>query len=65
LMGVNMPAVLVEVGFLTNPDDLLNIINPVNQEKIVDALYQSILEFQEMKSRKLGMEEGNAPEKKK
>jgi len=65
LMGVNMPAVLVEVGFLTNPDDLLNIINPANQEKIVDALYQSILEFQEMKSRKLGMEEGNAPEKKK
>ncbi len=65
LMGVNMPAVLVEVGFLTNPDDLLNIINPANQEKIVDALYQSILEFREMKSRKLGMEEGNAPEKKK
>jgi len=65
LMGVNMPAVLVEVGFLTNPDDLLNIINPANQEKIVDALYQSILEFREMKSRKLGMEAGNAPEKKK
>jgi len=65
LMGVNMPAVLVEVGFLTNPRDLRNITNPANQEKIVNALYQSILEFQQMKSRKLGLEEENVPEKKK
>ncbi len=59
LMGVMCPAVLVEVGFLTNPSDLRSITDPKNQERIVNALCQSIIEFKNLKSQRLGLEDKN------
>jgi len=55
LMTANMPAVLVEVGFLTNAEDRRNIIDPATQDKIAWALAKSILEFRELKAKQLGM----------
>jgi len=57
LMGANMPAVLVEVGYLTNPDDLHNITDPKVQDKIVYALATSVLEWKKLKTKQLGMKE--------
>jgi len=57
LMGANMPAVLVELGYLTNPDDLHNLTDPKVQDKIVSALAISVLEWKKLKTKQLGMGE--------
>jgi N-acetylmuramoyl-L-alanine amidase len=59
LMGANMPAALVEVGFLTNAKDRKNMLDEKHQDKIVSILANSILGFQELKARKLGMIRNN------
>jgi N-acetylmuramoyl-L-alanine amidase len=45
LVGANMPAVLVEMGFITNPDEEKLLTSPAHQQRIVQALYASIVEF--------------------
>jgi N-acetylmuramoyl-L-alanine amidase len=45
LVGANMPAVLVEVGFLTNPAEETKLGSPEHQGQIVQALFESILRF--------------------
>lgn len=40
-----MPAVIVESGFMSDEDDLRKIFHPEEQEKTAEALYQSILEI--------------------
>ena len=45
LVGANMPAVLVEVGFLTNPEEEVELGSPEHQSAIVAALYDSIVRF--------------------
>jgi N-acetylmuramoyl-L-alanine amidase len=57
LMGANMPAALVEIGFITNAADQKKITDARHQEKIAEILARSILEFRDMKARKLGMVE--------
>jgi len=57
LMGANMPASLVEVGFITNAQDLKKITDAKQQDKIAGILAKSILEFRDMKAKKLGMVE--------
>ena len=42
LMGARMPAVLIEVGFLDNPDEEKLLKNPVYQDKLARAIYQSV-----------------------
>lgn len=42
LMGANMPAVLVEVGFLNNRKEEQALANPVYQSKLSRAIYQSV-----------------------
>jgi len=63
LMGANMPAALVEVGFLTNAKDRKNMLDEKNQDKIVTILANSILGFRELKARKLGMMGSNEARK--
>lgn len=41
----NMPTVLTEVGFLTNPTEESNLNNPTYQSKAADAIAQGILSF--------------------
>ena len=40
-----IPAVIVECGFLSNPEDRRNLVNPEYQEKIAWAIYLGILKY--------------------
>jgi N-acetylmuramoyl-L-alanine amidase len=42
LMGAGMPAVLVERGFLSNPDEEAKLENPAYQEELVAALVRAV-----------------------
>ena len=56
LVGASMPNVLIEVGFLTNPDEEKKLRTPEYRQKIADAVYKAIIEFK--KSREFVMAEG-------
>ncbi|HVO65736.1 MAG TPA: N-acetylmuramoyl-L-alanine amidase [Syntrophales bacterium] len=43
--GLSMPAVVVELGFATNPDDRKKILDVNTQNAIAHALYQSIKDY--------------------
>lgn len=43
--GVTMPAILIETGFLTNPDEERNLTNDKYQEKLAEGIVQGILSY--------------------
>lgn len=45
LVGANMPAVLVEMGFISNPDEERLLASPAHQTRLVDALVETIVRF--------------------
>lgn len=45
LMGVQMPASLVEIGFLTNPDDEKVLRRSRQREELADALADAVMAF--------------------
>ena len=45
LVGANMPAVLVEMGFMTNPQQETQLTSDVYQNNIVQALVESIVHY--------------------
>lgn len=45
LVGANMPAVLVEMGFVTNPDEERLLASPAHQASLASALYESLVRF--------------------
>ena len=45
LVGANMPAVLVEMGFITNPTEEKRLNTPEYQSQIVNALVSAIVRF--------------------
>ena len=45
LMGVQMPASLVEIGFLTNPDDENGLRGSRQRKAIADALVEAVMAF--------------------
>lgn len=45
LVGANMPAVLVEMGFISNPEDEQRLSSARFQNAVVEALVDSILRF--------------------
>jgi len=45
LVGVNMPAVLVEMGFLTNPQEEQQLAGDERQNTIVQALVDGVLRY--------------------
>jgi N-acetylmuramoyl-L-alanine amidase len=45
LVGANMPAVLVELGFLTNPAEETKLGSAEHQSQLVQALFESIVRF--------------------
>jgi N-acetylmuramoyl-L-alanine amidase len=55
LMQANMPAVLVEVGFLSNQEEARNITRPANQKKIAQALADSIIEYRNIQQKRQGL----------
>ena len=45
LYKAQTPAVLVECGFLSNPQEATNLIDPEYQEKVAFVIYSSVMEF--------------------
>lgn len=45
LMGAAMPAVLVELGFLSNPEEEQRLLDPEYQRQLTDALVRAVARF--------------------
>lgn len=50
LVGANMPAVLIEMGFITNPDQERLLASDAFQNEIVQALVDSIVRFRDSRA---------------
>ncbi|MBU1087025.1 MAG: N-acetylmuramoyl-L-alanine amidase [Candidatus Omnitrophica bacterium] len=48
LKGVRMPAVLLEVGYLTNPEEGAKLNNPYYRQMLAESIAQGILEYKKM-----------------
>ena len=48
LKGATMPAVLVEVGFISNPDEERLLVSHAYQDKLAEALYRGILRYKDL-----------------
>ena len=40
-----MPAVLIELGFVSNPEERQKLINKNYQQKAANAIYESVIEI--------------------
>ena len=47
LVGANMPAVLIEMGFLSNPSEARQLASDQYQNTIVEALLDAIVRFRD------------------
>lgn len=54
LLNVEMPAVIVECGFLTNPDECKKLLDENYQKEMAQAIAEGIIEY-------MNKSEGNAP----
>lgn len=45
LIGANMPSILTEISFLTNPDDANELRQPQYRERIAEALYRGVASY--------------------
>jgi N-acetylmuramoyl-L-alanine amidase len=45
LMGVQMPAALIEIGFLSNKEDASSLRNKAHRQKIAEALARAVVAF--------------------
>ena len=60
LVGANMPAVLVEMGFISNPDQERQLASATFQNAVVDALISSIVRYRDYLERTPGSLAGPA-----
>ena len=51
LVGASMPAVLVEVGYLSNPDQEKSLASAAMQEQLAQALFDAIVQFRAQSDR--------------
>jgi N-acetylmuramoyl-L-alanine amidase len=45
LIGANMPSILAEISFLTNPDDAAELRQPRYRQRIAEALYRGVATY--------------------
>ncbi len=45
LIGANMPSVLAEISFLTNPDDANELARAAYRERLAEALYRGVAKY--------------------
>jgi N-acetylmuramoyl-L-alanine amidase len=43
-----MPSVLIEVGFLTHPEEAKKLASPKYQQEIAQKIYKAVIEYKEM-----------------
>lgn len=55
LMGATMPSVLVELGFLSNPEEEERLLTPAYRAQLIEALVQAIIRYRNQ-LRNLGAE---------
>ena len=58
LSRAQMPAILVEIGFVTNPRERDRLLSPEYQEQIASALASAIIEFEKHRAAQLRAMEG-------
>ncbi len=51
LVGANMPAVLVEIGYLSNPDEEKALTSGAHQDKVAAAIFDAISRFRDQVER--------------
>ncbi len=51
LAAANMPAVLVELGYLTNADDERLLKSAAHQDLVAQALLQAVIRFRDVRER--------------
>jgi N-acetylmuramoyl-L-alanine amidase len=55
LMGATMPAVLVEIGFITNAEEEAKLKDPGYRERIANAIVDSVATFKERSEKRQGL----------
>jgi N-acetylmuramoyl-L-alanine amidase len=60
LIGAQMPSILAEIGFLTNPKDEQNLSTPAYRQKIAESLYKGVAQYSQSLSH---FEVAKAPER--
>jgi N-acetylmuramoyl-L-alanine amidase len=55
LMGATMPAVLVEIGFITNAEEEERLKDGAYRDKIADAIIDSVAAFKERAEKQMGL----------
>ena len=45
LIGANMPSILAEISFLTNPDDAAQLRDGAYRQRIAEALYKGAARY--------------------
>ncbi len=45
LIGANMPSILAEISFLTNPEDAQELERPAYRERLAEALYRGVARY--------------------
>lgn len=45
LIGANMPSILAEISFLTNPEDASELAHPAYRERLAESLYRGVAEY--------------------
>jgi N-acetylmuramoyl-L-alanine amidase len=55
LMGATMPAILVEIGFITNADEEQRLKDDAYRDRIASAIIESVAAFKERAEKQLGL----------
>jgi N-acetylmuramoyl-L-alanine amidase len=61
LTGIQMPAALVEIGFVTSPPDESTLRSATGSRAVVAALERAIVEYGGQHAQRLGASQGDAP----
>jgi N-acetylmuramoyl-L-alanine amidase len=51
LMGATMPAILVEAGFISNPEEEARLKDPAHRDRLVEAIARAVGEFRRSQTR--------------
>ncbi len=55
LMGATMPAVLVEIGFITNPEEESRLKEGAYRDRIAGAIIESVAAFKDRAEKRMGL----------